>query len=147
MVPKNVLVATDFSDCAEYALDYACEIAADLGATVHLVNALGAMLPELSIALSDHMIETMRVEHFAALEQLAAAHRARVPIGRIIVEAGDARDAILAAARVVSADLIVMGTHGRRGIPRVLLGSVAEAVLRRSPCPVLTVRHAKGAPS
>src|SRR5690348_1313749 len=55
MTPTNILVPTDFSECAERALDYACALAAKLGAKVHVVNAIGATLPELPVALSDHM--------------------------------------------------------------------------------------------
>jgi nucleotide-binding universal stress UspA family protein len=66
--------------------------------------------------------------------------RGAVQFGAPIIEAADPRDLILAAAARVDADLIVMGTHGRRGLSRFVLGSVAEDVVRRSPCPVLAVR-------
>ena len=59
-----------------------------------------------------------------------------------MLKQADAREAILEAAQEVSADLVIMGTHGRRGIARVLIGSVAEAVVRASPVPVLTVHAA-----
>ena len=57
-----------------------------------------------------------------------------------ILRTGDPRDMILQTAKEIHADLIVIGTHGRRGISRFLLGSVAEAIVRSAPCPVLTVR-------
>lgn len=60
--------------------------------------------------------------------------------GPAIVETGEARDGILKAAKEVSADLIVIGSHGRRGVKRLVLGSVAEDIVRRAPCPVLVVR-------
>ena len=140
MIPTNILVPTDFSPCAERALDYACALAAKLGAKVHVINAIGAVLPELSVALTDQMLSSIRHNNTAALEKLLAGRRAQVAFGEVNVVDDDARDAILKAANAVHADLIVIGTHGRRGLSRMLLGSVAEDVLRRAPCPVLTVR-------
>lgn len=142
MAIRNILVPVDFSANAEYALDYACELAGKLDATIHLVNALGAALPELTVSLSEHVITTARDANRASLEQLVAA-RGRTRFGKRSVVSGDPRDAILAAAEDVGADLIVMGTHGRRGISRFVIGSVAENVVRRALCPVLTVRQEK----
>lgn len=140
MIPTNLLVPTDFSPCAERALDYACALAGRLGAKVHVVNAIGAALPELSIALTDHMIASLRHNNAAALDKLVEPRRAQTTFGEVSVVEGDARDAILNTAKAVHADLIVIGTHGRRGLSRAFLGSVAEDVLRRAPCPVLAVR-------
>lgn len=140
MIPANILVPIDFSVCAEHALDYACDLAARLGARIHVINAIGATLPELSVALTDQMISSLRHNNAAALDKLIEPRRKRATFGEIIVVDNDARDAILQAARTVRADLIVIGTHGRRGLSRVLLGSVAEDVVRRAPCPVLAVR-------
>ncbi len=140
MIPTNILVPIDFSACSEHALDYACDLAAKLGARIHVINAIGATLPELSVALTDQMISSLRTSNAAALDKLLGPRRKKVAFGEVSVVDGDARDAILHAARAVRADLIVIGTHGRRGLTRVLLGSVAEDILRRAPCPVLAVR-------
>jgi universal stress protein A len=140
--PRDILVPIDFSAGAEHALDYACTLATKLDATVHLVHALGAGLPELSVALTDQMIETMRAASMAELEKLAEA-RAPVRFGKVIVQNGEARDAILETAADLHPDLIVIGSHGRRGLSRLVLGSVAEAVVRRAACPVLVVRAPK----
>jgi nucleotide-binding universal stress UspA family protein len=140
MIPTNILVPIDFSPCAEHALDYACALAAKLGAKIHVIHAIGAVLPELSVALTDQMISSIRHNNTAALEKLVAPRRAQVAFGEVSVVDDDARDAILKAAKAVHADLIVIGTHGRRGLSRMVLGSVAEDVLRRAPCPVLAVR-------
>jgi nucleotide-binding universal stress UspA family protein len=141
MIPTNLLVPIDFSPYAEHVLDYACALAAKLGAKVHLVNAIGSVLPELSIGLTDQMIASIRQNNAAALDKLVAARRDHTAFGEVSVVDGDARDAILATAKAVHADLIVIGTHGRRGLSRLFLGSVAEDVLRRAPCPVLAVRR------
>jgi nucleotide-binding universal stress UspA family protein len=79
----------------------------------------------------------------AALAKLADARRSQAKIADTLLRTGDARDIIIHTAEEVAADLIVMGTHGRRGVGRALLGSVAESVLRTSPCPVLTIRGRK----
>jgi len=141
MIPTNILVPVDFSPCAEHALDYACMLAARLGAKIHVVNALAVTYPELSVALTEQMITSLRHNNAALLEKLLAPRLATATFGERIVVDDDARDAILKAAKAVRADLIVIGTHGRRGLSRALLGSVAEDVLRRAPCPVLTVRQ------
>jgi universal stress protein A len=143
MLPKNILVPTDLSAHAEEALDYACELAAKLDATVHLVNVIGIPalgVPELGVAVTSTMIDSMIADSQRALDALVARRRGDVRIGQILMKTGDARDMIDQTAQEVGADLIVMGTHGRRGFTRALLGSVAETVVRTAPCPVLTIR-------
>ena len=143
MLPKNILVPTDFSEGAEEALSYACELASRLGATVHLVNVVGIPalgVPELGVAVAASMIDQIVSDNQKALDKLMSDHSGKAMIGRGVLKTGDARDAINQAAVELGCDLIVMGTHGRRGVTRVLLGSVAETVVRTAPCPVLTIR-------
>lgn len=143
MLPKNILVPTDLSPHAEAAFDYACELAAKLDATVHLINVIGIPalgVPELGVAVTSTMIDSIIAENQQALDALTARHRGEVRLGQVLMKTGDARDMIDEAAREVDADLVIMGTHGRRGLSRALLGSVAESVVRTAPCPVLTVR-------
>jgi universal stress protein A len=143
MLPKHILVPTDMSEGAEEALDFACELAQTFGATVHLLNVIGIPtigVPELGVALTSTMIDGMVHDNQEALQQLATRKRLLAPIGQVLLRTGDARDMILQTAKEIGADMIVMGTHGRRGVTRALLGSVTEAVVRSAPCPVLTVR-------
>lgn len=143
MLPRSILVPTDMSEGAEEALDFACELAQKLGATVHLLNVLGIPtlgVPELGIALTSTMIDTMVRENQEALDKLAERKRAGALIGQVILRTGDARDMICQTAKDLGVDLIVMGTHGRRGVTRALLGSVTEGVVRNAPCPVLTIK-------
>jgi len=143
MLPKNILVPTDLSEGGEQALDYACELARTLGATVHVVNVIGIPalgVPELGVALTSTMIDTLVEDNQAALDALVARKRGIAQIGQVLLRTGDARDVINHTASELGADLIVMGTHGRRGVTRALLGSVAETVVRTAPCPVLSVR-------
>ena len=73
------------------------------------------------------------------LDQLAEKRRSTGALGQLLVKVGDAREQIIQCAVDLQVDLLVMGTHGRRGLKRMFLGSVAEAVLRMAPCPVLVV--------
>ena len=144
MLPKLILVPIDFSAHAEQALDYACALAAKLGSTVHLVHAVASPPSALQVALTEDILENLVNEHREALDKLAEARRATASFGPSTVEVGDPRDTIVGAAQALSADLIVMGTHGRRGLSRVVMGSVAEDVIRHASCPVLTVRAKQG---
>lgn len=144
MLPKLILVPTDFSANAEHALDYACALAQKLGSTVHLVHAIASPPTALQVALTEEILENLVNEHREALDKLAEARRGIASFGATTVEVGDPRDTIVGAAQALGADLIVMGTHGRRGLSRVVMGSVAEDVIRRAPCPVLTVRAKPG---
>lgn len=143
MIPRTILVPIDFSTCSERALDYAFALAERLGATVNLVTALAAAQPEVSALLSDQDVAAIRRESMAGLEKLTSARASSAKVGKLLVVPGDARDTILQVADEIKADMIVMGTHGRRGLPRLVLGSVAEEVTRRASCPVVTIRQEK----
>jgi len=138
MAAKHILVPTDFSSHAALALDYACELAAALGATVHLLSVESLTLADR--ALAPETIDLLLRQNRTAVDDLMGPRRARVSFGAPLVKAGDPRDVILEVAAAIPADLIVMGSHGRRGFKRLVLGSVAEAVLREATCPVLVVR-------
>jgi nucleotide-binding universal stress UspA family protein len=75
-----------------------------------------------------------------ALAKLIADRAGKAPFGPPLLETGEPRDLIVQTATKLGADLIVMGTHGRRGFRRLMLGSVAESISRAAPCPVLLVR-------
>ena len=142
MLPNRILVPTDFSECATRALAYACELASKVDATVYLVNCLGPTLPEMNMALTQTMFDDLRGGALRAVEDLAAA-RPATRFGMLSVVPGDARDVILDVADRHGIEMIVLGTHGRRGFARLVLGSVAEHVVRRAMCPVVTVRGVK----
>lgn len=143
MLPQTILVPTDLSEGAEEALDYACELAQRFGAKIHLLNVIGIPalgVPELGVAMTSTVIDQIVRDNQAALERLAETKRRNASIGEVLLRTGDARDVINQTAKDYHCDLIVMGTHGRRGVSRALLGSVTETVVRTAPCPVLTVR-------
>jgi len=139
----NILVPTDFSACSEQALDYAIDLASRLDAKVQLLSVVGIPsygVPELGVGVTAAMIDSVIADNQNALDRLA---RERKLVSNTVVRAGDPRDVILQTAEELESDLIVMGTHGRRGISRALLGSVTEMIVRTSPVPVLTVRGKK----
>jgi nucleotide-binding universal stress UspA family protein len=142
-VPKVILVPTDFSDRATAALDYAVELAAKLDARVCVMNVVTAQLvgAEYGFAMTTPMMDRTCAVQQERLDQLVAARAGKAPFLPCVLTTGDPRAEIEQVAHRVGADLIVMGTHGRRGVPRMILGSVAEAVMRIAPCPVLLVRE------
>jgi nucleotide-binding universal stress UspA family protein len=142
LLPRNILVPTDFSEHAERALDYAVALAAKLDARVHVLDAV--VLPiwgaELGVSVTAAMVDDVMSANQKELERLVAARTGKAAFGPPWLEVGDARTVIVDVATRLGADLIVMGTHGRRGVSRLFLGSVAESVVRTAPCPVLLVR-------
>lgn len=133
---KKILCPVDFDPNSLPALRLASELAQEGKATLHLLHVV-AMPPGPEAALSFGKMETAARTR---LEQLA---RTRIPDKvryKVEVTIGDPAVEALQAAKSLQADLIVMATHGRRGLSHFVLGSVAERVVREAPCPVLTVR-------
>ena len=141
---RKILVPTDFSSCAERALEHAAWFARRIGASIEILHVWHPspwVGPELTLMPSDSDAATpadlSRDAARAAMERLAVSAALDGVTVTTRIESNDIQRAILAAADGV--DLIVMGTHGRRGLARVLLGSVTENIVRQSPVPVLTV--------
>jgi universal stress protein A len=135
---KKILFATDFSSASNTALEYATALAKDSGAMLVIthVEELPVSYPggEMVFVQPDYPNPVLRTMLEAVVPKDAGVrheHQLRV---------GAAADEIVRLAREVDADLIVIGTHGRTGLRRILMGSVAEAVMRRAGCPVLTIR-------
>ncbi len=138
---KHILVPTDFSESAELALDLALELAPKFGAQITLLHATW-LPPHYYAAYAEGLAwPTEELEGQARKEIDAVLTRAKKQYANVekALRPGDAWQRILEAAEEGGVDLIVMGTHGRRGIARALLGSIAEKVVRLSPVPVLTV--------
>ena len=135
---RKILCPTVFSDRSQPAFELACSLARDYGAELVVLHV--AQLP-LLMPMEGVLVPTPVDEAEASREQLETIH-ADDPQVKLIhrLAEGNAADEILAAASDLPADLIVMGSHGRSGLSRVLMGSVAEEVMRKSPCPVLTVK-------
>jgi nucleotide-binding universal stress UspA family protein len=144
-LPKRILVATDFSDTANSAVDYAIMLARPFDAEVVLVHAWeipvyafpdGAMIP-------GGLFDGLEAASDEALQKALKGNEKSGVRMRGVLRMGPAWREIGLVAESEKADLIVLGTHGRRGVVRMVLGSVAERVVRTAPCPVLTVgpRH------
>lgn len=132
---KKILAPTDFSDLSAKGVRYACELAKDVGAEVVIFNVV--LLDETNL------VNKQEVErHEKRLDEFVAEKIADVGANlaiRKVVDAGDAYGAILDCADNERVDLIVMSSHGRSGLSRMLIGSVTDKILRGSPCPVLVV--------
>jgi nucleotide-binding universal stress UspA family protein len=139
---QHVLVAHDFGEAAEQSLSYAIDLAEILKARITVVHAYEIPVygfPE-GLALTAETVGRIQSVASQALEGVVQrAKRSGVEI-RGVLRQGAAWSEIVAAASETKADLVVIGTHGRRGLAHALLGSVAEKVVRAAPCPVLTVR-------
>jgi nucleotide-binding universal stress UspA family protein len=137
----RIVIAHDFSDTAEYALTYGLGVAEKFGARVTIVHVtdVGAYgYPDAFVASLDWAAEAERVAA-DALEGIAAKSGRPNVVVDTALRRGSPWSGITSLASELDADLIVMGTHGRRGISHALLGSVAEKVVRVARCPVLTV--------
>jgi nucleotide-binding universal stress UspA family protein len=139
---RHILVATDFGEAAERATDIAVGLALQSGARITLVHAHSMPQTGSAEGVSVPPRQNERVSGDALGEALARLRR-RWPKSDALLLCGVPWEQILLAIETRGADLVVMGTHGRRGIQRALLGSVAETVLRRSPVPVLTAASAR----
>ncbi len=146
MKVRRILFPTDFSPCAAQAMGHALRLATETGAELHMLHVV-TLLDDDPHSPGHHFPD--REEVMAALERTAAArmetdlgaHGTGLTVERVQRRGVSAPATILEYAAEVDCELVVMGTHGRRGFTHVLLGSVAEEVLRHAPCAVLTVRE------
>lgn len=146
----RILFASDFSDDANYALEYAMELARRFAAEILVLHVDQPLAPVLTggFGAGDVQLEAMnrlaeehRMWALDELDRTVSRLREGGFKARTLLRVGVPFLEIINTALSESADLIVVGTHGRTGLAHVMLGSVAERVVRKSPCPVLTVRH------
>jgi nucleotide-binding universal stress UspA family protein len=144
---KNILVATDFSEPSDAALKYGRALAQNFKATLHVVHVVGnvssivygaeayaASIPEMQQEVEDAARKQLD-------DLLVDNDTHALPTRRVLVTSNAPAVAIVDYAGRERIDLIITGTHGRGGVAHLLMGSVAERVVRTAPCPVLTVRH------
>lgn len=147
---KNILMATDGSDMAARALDHALSVAKALGASVTVVTVtdptavIGAGYASIAGTVIDPVPELIEAQVQLAREVLADAGKTAATAGMkvetVLVENSYPAEGINGTAERIGADLIVMGSHGRRGLGRILLGSQTSNVLAHAKVPVLVVR-------
>ena len=141
---ERILVPVDFSDCSLDALGYAAVVAQQAMASLMLLHVLEPVSYGLDFTLGQSKARRLEVETWTKrLEELVSSHQHPNMQVESRLRGGFPADSILDAAKTLPCDLIVMGTHGRRGISHTISGSVAEAVLRKARCPVITVRSPK----
>jgi len=143
---KHVLVATDFSEASDAALEYGRQFARMFGATLHVMHvvenvmarfaadAYPVLLPDLQREVEESgekkLMGLLTSEDLSQLHAVPVVRTSTSPAAAIVEYAKDAK-----------IDLVIMGTHGRGAVAKLLMGSVAERVVRTAACPVLTVRH------
>jgi len=143
---KNIMCPVDFSDSSNHALRYAVALAETHGANLCLLHVVqppmialpgDPMIPETSSEALEEITEASQQR----LDGLAKTICQSLPQVTAQIATGAPFLEIITSARIQDIDLIVIGTHGRTGLAHVLIGSVAERVVRKAPCPVLTVKH------
>jgi nucleotide-binding universal stress UspA family protein len=141
---KTILVPTDFSECSEAAVKYGAALAQTFGARLHLLNVVQDpyTLPwgadGFAAPIGD-MLAEWEAQAKSRLTEIVPATAAATAV--VTTRVGSPYAEIVRYAAQQRIDLIVLGTHGRGALGHILLGSVAERVVRTAPCPVLTVRH------
>jgi nucleotide-binding universal stress UspA family protein len=144
---ERILVPVDFSNCSLDALGYAAVVAQQAKASLMLLHVLEPVSYGLDFTLGQSKARRLEVETWTKrLEELVSSHQHPTMQVESQLRGGFPADSILDSAQTLPCDLIVMGTHGRRGISHTISGSVAEAVLRKARCPVITVRSPKFGP-
>lgn len=139
---KHILVATDFSPSSSSAVELAIDMARQFNAELTLLHVWRLPVYPYTELMQSLAELTNSVEN-AAREYLATKLKevqARLPRAKSLLEMGVPWQQIVAGIKESKADLLIMGTHGRRGLQHALMGSVAEKLVRLSPVPVLTVR-------
>jgi nucleotide-binding universal stress UspA family protein len=143
MAVQHILVPTDFSEDADQALNYAIELAQKLQARLTLLHVIYLATTAVGSLLAYSLEGYLQAMEAEAREQmqtlLKRVHQAGLQ-GETVMIHGVPFQAILDTAKKKAVDLIVMGTHGRTGLTHILMGSVAERVVRMTPCPVLVTR-------
>ena len=139
---KDILVAIDFDELTETTLNYARSIARKFDARLHVLHVTDNTFLK-PMAMDPHTVESStsnKVNH-----RLTDADRRDLRAIPVVRTSDKPADAIVQYAGEHKIDLIVMGTHGRKAVAHLLIGSVAERVVRMAPCPVMTVRQSRDA--
>ena len=139
---QRIACATDFSETAEAAWEVACDLAQVHRAELVLVHVFSELpvYPEVAVSTVLQVWEEQRRWVEQELDRRVADATTRGLRARASLKTGSAAEGVVEAATEIGADLIVVGTHGRSGLERVFLGSVAERIVRTAPCAVLTVK-------
>ena len=141
-LPKTILVPHDFGTGSDHALAYAVDLAKALGAEVTVMHVFEIPMvgfPDGTLVATPELVSRILEGVNVGLKKAVELHAGAGVAMQSLVKQGPTWQTILETATERQVDLIVMGTHGRHGLPRALLGSVAEKVVRTAHCPVLTL--------
>ena len=150
MTIRNILVPTDFSAGSEEAVRYAFDLARSLGATLHILHVLenpfapGAFMEMYAPPPAEYFLDLERRAEEKLRATLTPEQKQEVPVvmtTRLGVPATEILDRLNEEPKL---DLVVMATHGRGGVARLLMGSVTDKIIRSAPCPVVTMRNYPG---
>jgi nucleotide-binding universal stress UspA family protein len=143
---SSILLPTDFSDCANYALSYATSLARQFGARIICVHVVEPVVPTVGytgitepLPIAD-ISEQLEDSATRELPKIAECEECSGLDVEEVIAHGDAAAEIVRVAKEREVDLIVLSSHGRTGLGRILFGSTAEAVVRHASCPVLVVK-------
>jgi len=136
---QRILCPIDFDENSTNALDRAIEIATHFKAAIFLIHAVPLVVQSGEVPLPIDFFRAQQDVALARLNEIAGRKLSTIE-HKTVVYAGDVAGSILQAIDQFQPDLVVLATHGRTGLVRFVLGSIAEAVVRRSSCPVLTIR-------
>jgi len=137
---RNILCPIDFEKNSIAALEIACELAEERGATIHLLHVARVPSQDMDVPLPFDADPRWERAARASLEQIARERLQGRVRYQVHVISGTPDDDVVRMAHELNAELVVMATHGRKGLSHFVLGSVAERVMREADCPVLTVR-------
>jgi universal stress protein A len=144
MASQRFLVPIDFSECANQALEYAINLAGKLDAhltLLHVIQSVPLGGVDMGVTLPYTYLQDLEAEITQSMEACLARVMAAGLEGDSVVVHGVPFHEIVETAKTQKMDLVIMGTHGRSGLQHILLGSVAEKVVRLAPCPVLVARQ------
>ncbi len=143
---KKILCPIDFSACSTYALSYAIDLSLKDHASLYLIHVIepymsdiADILKQIDLLLDDKQTDSLKIR---LINLIPNEIRTNISIDAMVVK-GIPFVEIIKAAKDRQVNLIVMGTHGKTGLEHILIGSVAERVIQRSPCPVLSIRLPK----
>jgi nucleotide-binding universal stress UspA family protein len=143
---NQILVATDFGEASDVALEYGRALARNFSATLHVLHVADDLFTRVAgegyVSVLPELQKDLESSATQRLDELLVDNDANpLPVVKIVRTSNAPAAAIVEYAADTHIDLIVLGTHGRSGVAHLLMGSVAERVVRTAPCPVLTVRE------
>jgi nucleotide-binding universal stress UspA family protein len=142
---KNILVPVDFGEASDVALKYGRDLARSYGARLHVLHVVEDLMTRYAVEYPMNMPDVQQDVERTARQQVDSLvtreDRTQLNVAPVVRTSNMTANTIVNYAGEERIDLIVMGTHGRTGVSHLLMGSVAERVVRTAPCPVLTVRN------